>query len=807
MTDKPLPPALPIESLYRRCDPATLSFKDTTELEHLDNYFGQDRALDAMRFGLGIHHEGYNIYVMGSPGMGKHEMLQDFLQQHIADDPRPNDWCYINNFSAPQQPKVLKLPCGVAGRLQKNMEQCIEDLLVTIPGVFQSAEYKARLNEISEEYSDKEQQAFTTLRDKAKERDIALMQTPTGYTLAPLAKDKIITPEEFEALDEAEQKTIEEKISELKEELKQVVLKMPMWMKEGRERMKKLNQNIVLNAVNQIFRELEIRYGEHAEVLNFLAEVKQDVIENVDAFREEEGHASGPEDLKARVHEFPMYKVNVLVDNSGTCSPPIVYEDNPSLNNLMGRVEHEAQFGTLTTDFTLIRNGALHRANGGYLLLDALKVLTNPFAWETLKRALHAHEIRIESIDQLLSLVSTKSLEPEPVPLDLKVILLGDRMIYYLLEAYDPDFKLLFKVPADLSEDLPRTADNTLGYARLIAALQHRKSLRPLDPGAVARVVEQGSRMLEDAEKLPLRLNSLTDLLCESDYYAAIAKADRISALHVQQAIEAAVRRMDQFRERVHESILRDIQLVDSSGAKVAQINGLSVYQLGEYAFGGPTRITAQARLGSGKVLDIEREVKLGGNIHSKAVLILSAFIASRFAKNRPLPISASLVFEQSYGGVEGDSASVAEITVLLSAIADIPIRQNLAVTGSINQHGQVQAIGGINQKIEGFYDICAARGLTGDQGVVMPSANTQHLMLASRVIDAVASGQFHIYAVSTIDEALSLLTGIPAGEPDQQAQYPANSVNGRVAAKVAEWIQLAKKYAVHDDKGDRREQ
>ena len=802
MTEKESIQALPAEHLYRRCDPATLPFKDTTELEHLDNYFGQDRALEALRFGLGISHEGYNIYVMGSSGMGKHEMLRDFLQQQVTEGPRPNDWCYINNFSAPQQPKVLKLPCGIASCLKKDMEQCVEDLLVTIPGVFQSAEYKARLNEISEEYSDREQKAFAALRDKAKQMDIALMQTPTGYTLAPLANEEIITPKEFEALSEDEQKAIEDKINELKEELKEVVLQMPLWMKEGRERMKKLNQNIVQNAVNQIFRELENRYGEHEEVVSFLSEVKQNVIENADEFREEEGQSSMPEDLKARVHEFPMYKVNVLVDNSDSCSPPIVYEDNPSLNNLMGRVEHEAQFGTLTTDFTLIRHGALHRANGGYLLLDAVKVLTNLFAWDSLKRALQSREIRIESIDQLLSLVSTKSLEPQPVPLDLKVILLGDRMIYYLLQAYDPDFNLLFKVPADLSEDLPRNAENTLGYARLIAALQHKKSLRPLDTGAVARVIEQGSRMLEDAEKLPLHLNRLTDLLCESDYYAGVAGAEHISAEHLQQAVDAATRRMDQFRERIHESILRDIQLVATSGTRVAQINGLSVFLLGGYAFGQPTRITAQARLGSGKVVDIEREVKLGGNIHSKAVLILSAFIASRFARDRPLPISASLVFEQSYGGVEGDSASVAEITVLLSAIADIPIRQELAVTGSINQHGQVQAIGGINQKIEGFFDICQARGLTGSQGVVMPSANTQHLMLDRRVIDAVTEGRFHIYAISTIDEALSLLTGLDAGVPNTLGQYPAESVNGRVAAKVEAWIAAAKKYAAHD-KGD----
>ena len=726
---QPLP--LPADSLYRHCDPATLPFGDTTELEHLDNYYGQDRALDALRFGLGIRHEGYNIYVLGSSGMGKHEMLQDFLHQQTFDRPKPSDWCYVNNFSAPHQPKVLRLPCGLAQHLRKDMEQCIEDLLVTIPGVFQSAEYKARLNDITDAFNDQEQQAFSELKEKSKARNISMLETPSGYTLAPLVNDKIITSEEFEALSDDEKTAIEQKINELKEELKGLVQKMPMWVKASREQFKKLNQSIVQNAVGQIFRELQNRYADYPDVVEFLALVKQDVIENVDAFREEEERSSVPENLKNRIHEFPMYRVNVLVDNGG--------------------------------------------------------------------------EARIESIDQLLSLVSTKSLEPEPVPLDIKVILLGDRTVYYLLQAYDPDFNLLFKVPADLSEELPRTDANTLGYARLIASLQHRKGIRPLDQSAVARVVEQGSRLLEDAQKLPLHLNLLTDLLCESDYFAGQASAEQIGIVHVQAAIEAASRRMDQFRERVHESILREIQLVDTRGEHVAQINGLSVYQLGEYTFGRPTRITAQARLGHGKVLDIEREVKLGGNIHSKAVLILSAFIANRYARDRPLPVSASLVFEQSYGGIEGDSASVAEIAVLLSAIADIPIRQSLAVTGSTNQHGQVQAIGGINQKIEGFYDICNARGLTDDQGVVMPAANTQHLMLEERVIDAVKRGAFHIYAISTIDEALTLLTGLPAGEPDDKGEYPADSVNGKVMAKIEAWIQVARKFAVDNTQGDDR--
>jgi len=796
------PAALPVSSLYKRCDPAELPFSNTGELDHLDKYFGQERAVEALNFGVSIAHEGYNIFVLGPSGMGKHHMVSDFIRQIASEHPAPSDWCYVNNFEAPHQPKVLTLPAGMARQLEKSMEQCIEDLLVSIPAVFQSAEYKTRVNQINNDYSEKEQRALSGLEEKAKRQNISLIQTPTGYTLAPMVDGKVITHDEFRALSEEEQKHIETITAELKEELKKIVMKMPVWMKEGREQLKELNHEIVESTVKQVFQEQEQHYQDLPEVISFLKAAEQDIIENINYFKIDED-STAPTDPKSQAKAFPMYTVNVLIDNSQSSTAPVIYENNPSLTNLLGRVEHEAQYGTLTTNFTLIKAGALHRANGGYLLLDALKLLTSPYAWDALKRALQSKEIKIESVSEILSLASTKSLEPQPVPLDLKIILLGDRLIYHLLQAYDPDFNQLFKVPADLSEDIDRTSQNSLKFARLIATIQQKEKLRPLDREAVARIIEEGSRRLEDAQKLSLHLNNLTDLICESDFFATQDESDIITRAHVQKAIDAAIRRLDQFKERVHESIIRDIQLVDTDGDKVAQVNGLSVYQLGEYSFGRPSRITAKARLGSGKVLDIERAVKLGGNIHSKAVMILSSLLANRYARNKPLPISASLVFEQSYGGVEGDSASIAEFCALISAIANIPVKQSLAVTGSLNQHGQAQAIGGINQKIEGYFAICSARGLTGRQGVLMPQANIQHLMLKQDVIDAVEKGMFHIYAVQSIDDALTLLMGMPAGEEQADGSYPNNSINARVMAQVDEWIALTKEFSAHSDEND----
>lgn len=546
-------------------------------------------------------------------------------------------------------------------------------------------------------------------------------------------------------------------------------------------------------AIDPVFADLKKTYAGYDSVLKYIEAVHANVLDEAESFAQSRDESAIPVNLHDLVREYPQYSVNVLVDNGQLSGAPIIYEDNPSFANLLGRSEHIAEMGTLVTDFTLIKPGALHRANGGYLILEADKVLTSPYAWIALKRALRSRELKIQSLDQIFSFVSTVQLEPEAIPLDVKVVLTGDRYIYYLLQAYDPEFTTLFKVAADMSEDLDRNGGNSLLFARMIRALQQQLGLLPLDQGAVARIIEQAARQMGDGARLSLHRGRLEDLLAESDYIARKDKAGRISATHVAAALDAAQHRMDQFREKSHEGILRDILLVDTTGTAIGQVNGLSVYLLGEYSFGKPSRITATARLGAGKVIDIEREVDLGGKIHSKAVMIISALLARRYAQNRPLPLSATLVFEQSYGGVEGDSASVGELIALISALGDIPVKQTIAVTGSLNQQGQVQAIGGVNEKIEGFYDICKTRGLNGEHGVLIPQANTVHLMLREDVREAVQQGQFHVYTANSIDEALEIMTG-----------QTVSSIDARVNARVEQLQAAVKAFSVSE--GDREE-
>jgi lon-related putative ATP-dependent protease len=499
---------------------------------------------------------------------------------------------------------------------------------------------------------------------------------------------------------------------------------------------------------------------------------------------------------------FNRFLVNLLVGRGTTASVPVVYEQHPTFQNLIGRVEHISQLGALVTNFTLIKPGALHLANGGYLLLDTIKLLSQPFSWEGLKRALSTREIRIESLGQMYSLVSTVSLEPEPMPLEVKVILMGNRLLYYLLAEYDPEFSELFKVAADFEDEVARDADNDLLYARLVGTLARRENLRPFDRGAVARVIEHSARRAEDAQKLSTHMESLADLVREADYWAAQDQREVVARSDVERAIEAAVRRADRLRERSHEAILRGILHIDSEGERVGQVNALSVFQLGDFTFAQPSRITANTRLGEGELVDIQREAKLGGSIHSKGVLILASFLSARFAAEQPLSLTASLVFEQTYGQVEGDSASVAELCALLSSLANAPIRQSLAVTGSVDQFGRVQAIGAVNEKIEGYFDICNKRGLTGNQGVLIPASNVTHLMLRRDVVDAAAAGRFHIYAVETVNEALELLTGMPAGTPDAEGYLPEDSLNGRVAQRLAYLVELRRVYAMKAEPG-----
>jgi lon-related putative ATP-dependent protease len=696
---------------------------------------------------------------------------------------------------------MLALPAGRGVELQKDMDQLIEDLHGAIPGVFESNEYRTRAQGIEEDVNQQQEQALKTIQESAERKNIALIQTPTGFTLAPVRDGETLSLEEFKRLPEKERKRIEADTEELQQQLGVTLSEAPQWQKNARDRMGRLNREMAGATVSHLVEALVQKYSGLETVLAFLNEVREDVINNFRHFLHED-------ERKSSIFGIPVpsqgeglswlnrYRVNILVTHNDNHAAPVVYEDLPSYNNLLGRVEHQAQLGALMTDFTMIRAGALHRANGGYLILDALKILTQPFAWEALKRTLQAGEIRIESLAQLTSLISTVSVEPQPIPLDIKVILLGERHIYYLLAQLDPEFSELFKVAVDFDDRMDRDTESQQLYARLIAGVIKREKLKPFDRSAVARVIEQSARLLGDSEKLATHMRSLADLLQESDYWAARRQAGTVGRDDVQRAIDTRVYRVDRIRERIQEEILRGTLLIDTDGGHTGRVNGLSVLDLGHFMFGRPSRITAQVRLGDNQVIDIEREVELGGPIHSKGVFILSAFIGSRFLPDQPLALSASLVFEQSYGEVEGDSASAAELFALLSALADLPLRQSLAVTGSVNQHGEIQPIGGVNEKIEGFFDVCAARGLNGEQGVVIPASNVKHLMLREDVRAAVEAGQFAVYAIDRVDDGMELLTGLPAGERDQDGVFPQGSVNRCVEDTLARYADSMRAFA-----------
>jgi len=795
----PLP--LQPQQLHHSCDPEQFGFQTTADLEDLTEIIGQMRAMDAVRFGAGIRHDGYNLFVLGPSGMGKHSMVQQFLEKKAGGEHGPDDWCYLNNFAQPHKPQALRLPSGRGEELRLAMEQLVDYLRSAIPALFEGDEYHAKAAAIQEEFSKRQEQVFKELGEDADKQEIVLLRTPDGFAFAPTRNHEVIPPDEYEKLPDEEKKRVEAVIAGLQERLEKILRQMPQWRRERHERVKQINRETTLSAVEHSMDELRQAYVGLPEVLKYFDLVQQDMVDNVDDFRKQE-ESSTVGDMTIVTHQsFHRYRVNVLVTNGKKPGAPIVSEDNPTYSNLVGRVEHISQFGALVTDFTLIKPGALHRANGGYLLLDIRKVLVQPFAWEALKRALQSREIHIESLGQMYSLVSTVSLEPEPIPLDTKVVLFGDRLFYYLLHEYDPEFGELFKAAADFEERIERNADTHLLYARLISTLTRKEALLPFDRSAVARVIEHSARLAGDAERLSTHMRSVADLLREADYWAREAGQAVVQAADVQRAIDTQIRRQDRLRDRLYEAILRDTLMIATQGEVTGQINGLSVIELGNFAFAQPTRITATTRLGEGELVNIEREVKLSGAIHSKGVLILSSFLAARYARNQPLALSASLVFEQSYGLVEGDSASLAELCALLSNLANAPIRQSLAVTGSVNQFGQVQAIGAVNEKIEGFFDICAARGLNGEQGVLIPAANVKHLMLRRDVVAAAEAGQFRIYAVENVDQAIATLTGLPAGEADAKGEYPEGSVNRRVAARLAELTEISASFARKSEK------
>ena len=800
--------ALSPQELYTKCDPDQFGFKTTDELAPLEETLGQGRAVAAVQFGVGIEHEGYNLFCLGPTGIGKHSFIRQFLEEKAAQQPTPSDWCYVNNFDETQKPRAIELPAGVASALQADIDRLIEELRSTIPAAFESDDYRARKQAIEDGVKERQGKAFEELRNKAQKKGIAVVRTPTGIVFAPMKDGEILSPEDFEKLPKEEHVRLEKEIANLRQEVGNFMAQLPVVEREGREKLRDLNREVSNFAVGNLINEIRSRYSNLEQVTAHLDAIEHDVIENVDEFLtppespiaaalgmpQSQTHQAG--------HATRRYRINALVAHTANHGAPVIYEDHPSYQNLVGQVEYIPQMGALVTDFNLIRPGALHRANGGYLILDAHKVLLQAYAWEGLKRALQSSRITMESLGQMLGLISTVSLEPEPIPLQLKVVLIGERLLFYLLSHYDPEFHDLFKVAVDFEEQMDRTTQNNLLYAQLIGTMARRDKLLILSCSAVARVIEQSARIAGDSEKLSTHNRTLGDLLKEADYWARDTKRNMIEAADVEKAIEAQLYRTGRLRERLQEEIRRGTILIDTQGETVGQVNGLSVIQMGQSMFGHPSRITARARLGKGEVIDIEREVELGGPIHSKGVLILSNFLGARYASERPLSLSASVVFEQSYGGVEGDSASCAELYVLLSALAEIPIKQCFAVTGSVNQHGQVQAIGGVNEKIEGFFDLCNVRGLTGEQGVLIPQSNVKHLMLRKDVVESVAEGKFRIFAVSTIDEGIEILTGVPAGDRDENGNFPEGSVNQRVEARLIALAEKRKTFATPEGTG-----
>ena len=801
--------ALPPEQLYCPCDFGDLAFETVDELPEPLAPVGQERALGAVEFAIGIRRDGFNLFVVGPAGTGRRTLVKDLIERQAAKEPTPQDWCYVNNFADPRHPRCLGLPAGRAKSLRDSMRRLVDELRATLPAAFERDEYRARRDILDQQLKQRHETAFGDLQRRAQEKGIALIRTPVGLALAPAVKGEVIGPEAFEELPDAEKERIKTDIQALQGELEGIVRRIPDWEREHRQALRELNRGTTSAVVGHLIQDIRAKYEDLPEVVGYLQSAERDLMETADEVLRPAREGQEPAMFDSVADGPPWarkYQVNVMVDNGACQGAPVVYEDHPNHHNMVGRVEQMARFGALLTDFNLILPGALHRANGGYLVLDVEPLLMSSFGWESLKRSLRAGEIRTVSLEQMLSLATTVSLEPEPIPLTLKVVLVGTPRVYYLLSALDPDFHELFKVAADFDDRVPRSSENMGLYARLLGSMVRREKLKPLDRAAAARSIEHASRLSEDRDKLSARVADIMDLLHEADHIAGRAGHERIGAGDIQAAIDAQTNRADRYYRRIQEEIGRNTIRVETDGQQIGQVNGLSVVGIGGFSFGQPSRITARIRLGHGEVIDIEREVALGGPLHSKGVLILAGFLGGRFGRDAPLSLTASLVFEQSYGGVDGDSASSAELYALMSALSDVPIRQSFAVTGSVDQLGRVQAIGGVNEKIEGFFDVCRAKGFTGGQGVLIPAANVRHLMLRHDVVETARAGRFRIIPVESIDQGIELLTGVPAGAVDISGQYPAGTINQRIAARFAALSKKARQFGQAGGERRRRE-
>jgi predicted ATP-dependent protease len=781
---------LEAHELITRCDAATLELDGAAPggAAGPGRIVGQDRARAAVEFGIATQQPGFHLFVMGPPGSGKRTLARRVIAAHaLSAGVQRSDWVYVNNFEHPHQPTALELPVGRGARLRTDMRELVADLRTLIVAVFESEEYAAQAERINNEFKERAEHALAEVAQEAGKRGLAMIRTPVGFTFAPQKEGEVMSPEAFQALPEAQRGELQKAVGEVQDQLLRVLRAQMRMRKEQVDRLRALDKSMTLLAVEHAVDEVKSRYADLPRVCEYLEAVRADVIENASDFRaHDDEDASGSRGGERA--ELARYEVNLMLDAAASPEVPIIDSDLPSYQNLVGRVDHIARLGMLLTDFRLIKGGLLHRANGGYLLIDAVKLLQQPFAWPALKRALAKREIRIESLAEMYSAISTVQLEPEPIPLQVKVVLFGDRWLCALLQAVDAEFDELFRVVADLGDDMPREPATQRDLARMLAEQLQSRALLPAKAPALARLIDHGVRLAGDATRITAQVRRLQDVLLEAEHVARSRGQSSVEPADVSAAIAARRERAARIDERQRDAVLRDILMIDTAGERVGQVNGLSVYEIGSEMFGQASRISATSRLGDGQVIDVQRETHLGGPLHAKGVLILSSFLAARYSRLQPHSIVASLVFEQTYGLVEGDSASLGELVALLSSIADVPVRQCFAVTGSVNQFGDVQAIGGVNEKIEGFFDICAARGLDGAHGVLIPQANVAHLMLRDDVIDAVAAGRFAIHAVRGVDDALELMTGLPAGDPDRPSN---DTVNGRIARRLREYSRI----------------
>jgi lon-related putative ATP-dependent protease len=779
------------QKLRRKFDYRILNSKSTEEMSPLRGIIGQERATRALDFGVAIQEHGFNIYVAGHPGTGRTTTVMDLLDQVAKKKSVPSDWCYVNNFDNAYEPKVVELPPGKGKIFQADMDGLIKSALRLLPKAFKTEQYATRKEAITKTIEEERNKLLAQLNKRADDEGFTLQITPVAVLLIPVVKGQPLTDQEFMSLDPKTRKETQEKREKLWEELRSGIVQLKNLEGKISEEIEKLNREVALYTIKHLVSSLTEKYKEFQKVLTYIAEVREDILGDIAQFIDLEpsqSHIDADSPLR-------KYQVNVIVDNSKLRGAPVLKEFNPTYQNLFGRIEKETRSGVLTTDFTLIRSGSLHKANGGYLVIPVEELIRADLSWDSLKASLTNRCLSIEDPGERLGLVTTRSLKPATVPLNLKVILIGNPILHQLLYTMDKDFKDLFKVKADFDTTMNRTKENALKYAGFICGLCRKEKMKHLDASAVAKIIEHGSRLAEDQQKLSTRFADIADIIREANFYASQEDAKYVTSAHVERAIEEKIHRSNLIQKRIQEMIQRGVILVDTAGEAVGQVNGLSVISLGDFDFGMPSRVTVSVGMGREGIIDIEREAMLGGRIHTKGVMILGGYLADKYAREKPLSLSARLVFEQSYEEIEGDSASSTELYAILSALSGLPIKAGIAVTGSVNQKGQVQAIGGANEKIEGFFEVCKTKGFTGKQGVIIPESNVQNLMLKEEIVDAVKARKFHIYTVKNIDKGIEILTGVKAGARRSDGTFQKDTVNYKVDKRLKEMAEKLKEF------------